>query len=48
MKIHGGNSKAWCFLIISFTDITFGLVNKCDENVHNAWKALINKYEVSD
>ena len=27
---------------------TFGLVIQCDENVHEAWKALINKYEVSN
>ena len=48
MKIHEGKSKAWGFLIISFTEIPFGLVNKCDENVHDAWKALIEKYEVLD
>ena len=29
-------------------DIPFGLVRKCDENDHEAWKDLIEKYEVSD
>ena len=27
---------------------TFFMVRKCDENAHNAWKALIDKYKVSD
>ena len=48
MKIYEGNSKAWDFLIISLTDITFGLVSQCDENAHHARKDLIDKYEVSD
>ena len=48
MKIYEGNSKAWDFLIISLTDIPFGLVRQCDENSHDAWKALIEKYEVLD
>ena len=30
MKIYEGNSKAWDFLIISFTDIPFGLIRRCD------------------
>ena len=38
MKIYEENSKAWDFLIISLTDIPFGLVRKCDENEHDAWK----------
>ena len=48
MKIYEGNSKAWDFLIVSLTDIPFGIVRKCDENSHDALKSLINKYEVSD
>ena len=35
-------------LIINLTDTTFGLVRQCDENSLDAWKALIDKYEVSD
>ena len=31
MKIYEGNSKAWDILIVSLTDIPFGLVRKCDE-----------------
>ena len=39
-----GNSKAWGFLIIRLLDIPFGLVKQCDENEHESWKALIDKY----
>ena len=46
MKIYEGNSKAWDFRIVSLTYIPFGLVRQCDENAHDAWKALIDKYEV--
>ena len=31
-----------------FTDIPFGLARQCNENSHEAWKALIEKYEVPD
>ena len=48
IKIYEGKSKSWYFLIISLTDIHFGLVRKCDKNSHDALKALIDKYEVSD
>ena len=48
MKIYEGNSKAWDFLIIGLTDIPFGLVRHCDENSHESWKDLIDKYEASD
>ena len=47
MNIYEGNSKAWDLLIISLIDIPFVLVRHCDENSHDAWKALIEKYEVS-
>ena len=47
MKIYVGNSKVWYLLIISLTDINFGLVRQCDENAHDSRKALIDKYEVS-
>ena len=46
MKIYVGNSKACYFLIISLTDIPFVLDRQCDKNSHDAWKALIEKYEV--
>ena len=48
MKIYGGNSKARDFLIMSLTDINFGLVIQCDYNAHDTWKSFIDKYEVSD
>ena len=48
LKIYEGNSKAQDFLIISLTYIPFGLVRQRDENAHEYWKALIDKYEVSD
>ena len=48
MNIYQGNSKAWDLLIISLVEIPFGLVRKCDENEHDAWKELIDKYEVSN
>ena len=48
MKIYGGNSKARDFLIMSLTDITFGLVIQCYQSAHGTWKSFIEKYEVSD
>ena len=48
MRIYEEKSKAWCLLIINLAGINFGLVRQCDENAHYAWKALIEKYEVSD
>ena len=48
MKKYEGKSKAWYFLIISLRDIHFGLVRKCDEIAHDAWKALVDKYEALD
>ena len=48
MKIYEGKSKAWDFLIIGLTEITFELIRQCDENAYDTWKALIYKYEVSD
>ena len=48
MKFYEVYSKVWDFLIISLTDIPFGLVRQCDKNAHEYWKALIDKYEVSD
>ena len=48
MKIYEGNYKAWYFIIIILTDKLVGLVRQCDENAHEARKALIDKYEVSD
>ena len=48
MKVYGGNFKAWDFLIIILTDITFDMVRQCDENSYDACKSLIDKYEVSD
>ena len=41
MNIYEGNSKAWYILIVSLTDIYFGLVKQSDKNVHEAWKYLI-------
>ena len=38
MKIYEGNPKACDLLIIRLYD----------DNVHDAWKSLIDKYEVSD
>ena len=48
MNIYEGNSKAWDFLIISFTDTYYGLVRQCDDNSHESWKNLIEIYQVSD
>ena len=47
LKIYEVNSKAWYLLIISLAYIPFGLVMQCDNNAHETWKALIEKYEVS-
>ena len=47
MKIYEVNCKAWYFLIIILTDITFGIFSQCYYNAHYAWKAFIDKYEVS-
>ena len=48
MKTYEGNSKAWDFLIIIFTDTPSGLVRQCDDNSHESWKDLIGNFEVSD
>ena len=48
LKIYEGNSKAWYFVVISLIYTPFGLVRQCNENAHETWKALIDKYEVSD
>ena len=48
LNIYEGNSKAWDFLIIRLIEIPFWLVSQCDENSHEACKALIDRYEVSD
>ena len=29
-------------------DTDFGLVSQCNEDTHESWKAIIDKYEVSD
>ena len=47
LNIYERNSKAWDFLIMSHKDITFGLVMQVNENTHEAWKDLIDKYELS-
>ena len=47
LKIYEGNYKAWNFLIIILIGISFRLVRKCDLNLHEAYKDLIDKYEVS-
>ena len=48
MNIYEGNSLAWDLLIISLKDIPFGLVRQCDEIAHDAWKYLIDRYEIPD
>ena len=48
MKVYEGNYKSWDLIIISLTGTHLGLVRKCNENAHDAWKYLIDKYEVSD
>ena len=48
MKIYEGNSKAWDLHLISFVEITFRLFRQCDDNAHNAWEFLIDKYELKD
>ena len=48
MKIYERKTKAWDFINISLTDITFSMVGQCDEDAHGACKALIYKYEVSN
>ena len=48
LKIYEGNIKAWYLLIIKLTYITFWVVRQCNDNAHEAWKVIIDKYEVSD
>ena len=48
MKIYEGNTKEKDYLIISLTDMPFGLVRHYDKNAHHAWKHLIERYKVSD
>ena len=47
MKIYEVNAKACNFLIISLTEIPFGMVRQCDENTHDIWEELIDKYYLS-
>ena len=47
-RVEKGDVLGWTPSIISLTDIPFCLVRQCDENSHDARKALIDKYEVSD
>ena len=48
IKIYEEKSNAWDFLIIRLIDIPSGLVRQCDDNSHESWKELIDKYEVLD
>ena len=48
LKVYEGNRKAWYFLIISLRDIPFGVASQWNENPHEAWMALIEKYELSE
>ena len=48
LNIYEGKAKACNFLTTSLTDIPLGLIRKRDENEHEVWKAIIDKYEVSD
>ena len=45
---YEGKIKAGYFIITSLTDISFGVARKCNDSSHEAWKSLIEKYEVSD
>ena len=47
LKIYEGNGKAWNFLIIRLTYISFRIPRTCNENSHEACKALIDIYDVS-
>ena len=47
LDIYEGKSKAWYLIIIILTETPFGLVRQCGENVHESWKAIIDKYDVS-
>ena len=46
MKIYERAFKAWDFFVTILTDILIGMVRQCYDNAHDAWKALIYKYEV--
>ena len=48
IKIYEGKSKAWGLIIINMKDIPSGLVTQCDEDAHRSWRAIIDKYIVSD
>ena len=47
MDIYEGNFKVQDFLVISLTDIPYGLVGQCDDDSNESQKDLIGKYEVS-
>ena len=48
LKIYERNSKDYGLPIISLVDIPFVLVRHYNDNSHEAWKALMEKYDVSD
>ena len=43
-----GNADAWDQLVLSLSGTPFDLILEANENAHEAWKLLLNKYEVSD
>ena len=43
-----GNADAWDQLVLSLSGTPFDLILEANENAHEAWKLLLNKYAVSD
>ena len=48
IKIYEGKYKACGLIIINLKDIPSKLVTQCDEDAHRSWRAIIDKYIVSD
>ena len=44
---ENGNADAWDQLVLSLSGTPFDLIQEADENAYEAWRLLLNKYEVS-
>ena len=46
-SFENGNADAWDQLVLSLSGTPFDLIQEADENAYEAWRVLLNKYEVS-
>ena len=44
---ENGNADAWDQLVLSLSGTAFSVIQEADGDVHEAWKLLLDKYNVS-